>query len=114
MSALNTKEYHMKKEKSVYYIRTGNKVTQPFTIPVWFKLLVAVFACYFVWITVEFVKVYYLIPELIKVESDALAKYEMAERIEALGPEFPEIESRADMIDKLLKKELANERPSYR
>lgn len=114
MSTLNAKEYNVKKEDSVYYIRTGDKVSQPFTIPGWVKLLVTIFTCYFVWITVEFVKVYYLIPEVVRVESEALAKYEMAERLEALEHAFPTIESRADLIDELLEKELAHERPSYR
>jgi hypothetical protein len=97
-----------------YYIRTGDKISQPFTIPAWVKILVVGFACYFVWITVEYVKMYYLVPEIARIEAEALAKYEVAVHLDALGVEIDETNGRVDAIKELIQKEFANELPSNR
>lgn len=90
-----------------YYIRTGDKVSLPFIIPGWVKILFTLFACYFVWITVEFVKVYYLIPEIVRIESEALAKYEVAESLETMGIEIDQTTDRVAAIQELITEETA-------
>ena len=90
-----------------YYIRTGDKVSQPFNIPGWVKILITGFACYFVWITVEFVKIYFLIPEIVRIESKALAKYEVAESLETMGVEINLTTDRVAAIQELITEEIA-------
>jgi hypothetical protein len=64
------------------YIRTADKISQPFTIPLWSKILATLFACYFVWITVEYVKMVSMESEIARLEVTTAAKYELIARLE--------------------------------
>jgi len=87
------------------YIRTGDKISEPFTIPLWSKILAAGFACYFFWITVEYIKIVFLEPEIARIEQLTANKYMMMERIDEASLDFSSIESNSVLINEILLKE---------
>jgi cell division protein FtsB len=60
---------------SVYYIRTGNKISKPFTINWFVKLLLLAFVLYTVYITFEFFSIIELEKQLAKTQASINDKY---------------------------------------
>lgn len=97
----------------MFYIRTGDKVSQPFTIPVWAKLFVGLFACYFFWVTVEFIKIAYFEPEIARLKDSEADKYKEANEIDLLTQEVNQTVRNADIFIETLTKEKFNEPATY-
>lgn len=92
-----------------FYIRTGEHITQPFTIPLWAKIFAVAFACYFVWITVEYFKVFFIEAEIAQLQENDSDKYEMIELLDTLTHEIQKSNDNADLLIETLKKEIPNE-----
>lgn len=60
---------------SVYYIRTGNKISKPFTINWFVELLLLVFTLHTVYVTYEFFRIVELQKEIIRTEASTNDKY---------------------------------------
>ena len=89
------------------YIRTGDKVTQPFTIPLWAKILAGALACYFFWITGEYVKMVYILPEIARLEDVVTDKYELIDHVESLTLAIDKNNATADLLIETIEKDLA-------
>ena len=67
----------------VYYIRTGNKISKPFTINWFVKLLLLAFVLYTVYITFEFFSIIELEKKLAKTQASINDKYYSIALLEA-------------------------------
>ena len=67
----------------VYYIRTGNKISKPFTINWFVKLLLLAFVLYTVYITFEFFSIIELEKQLAKTQASINDKYYSIALLEA-------------------------------
>lgn len=68
---------------SVYYIRTGNKISKPFTINWFVKLLLLAFVLYTVYITYEFFSIIELEKQLAETQASIDDKYRSIALLEA-------------------------------
>lgn len=80
------------------YIRTAENVAVPFAIPLWVKLVVAAFACYFVWITVEYFRYFWLVEEIQRLEASTAAKYMAAEQFDELTAQLKQTNEATDFV----------------
>ena len=82
LSSMNIQVSKMSKD-SVYYIRTGNKISQPFTINWFIKLLLLVFVLHTVYVTYEFFRIIELQKEIVSTEVSIVDKYNNIMLLEA-------------------------------
>jgi hypothetical protein len=68
---------------SVYYVRTGNKISKPFTINWFVKLLLLVFTLHTVYVTYEFFRIIELEKQLAETQASINDKYHYIASLDA-------------------------------
>lgn len=96
----------------MFYIRTGDKVSQPFNIPVWVKLLSTLFACYFGWVTVEYINIQRMTEELVVVEATTINKYAMVDHYDSLISDLNQYNQKNESVIEFLQRNKLNESPA--